>query len=140
MAYSKALGALGHETQAMDSYSCRRHSVRSACASGFRNVPAFWDTILIRVPRYAQRLPNIHSRVTCHLRLVPQHQNSSRLPFVHIFPSDCVDAATKLDDIDDIVLVHFNFLIEPAAPTKGTSAFAVSIMGGYRLGVYGKNL
>lgn len=67
-------------------------------------------------------------------------RTQGRLPFVHIFPSDCVDAATKLDDIEDIVLVHFNVLIEPAAPTKGTFAFAVSIMEGYRLGVYGKNL
>ena len=60
--------------------------------------------------------------------------------------SDCVDATSKLDDIEDIVNFHSNVLTEPAALAQGTFAFAfafafaVSIKIGHKLKAFGTNL
>jgi hypothetical protein len=143
MAESKALGPLGHGAQAMDSYSCRRYSVWSTCTSGFQNGPAFLHTILVIT---GKSMPGDFQTCILGLSVISDWScNSStqyRILPVHGCLSDCVDATGKLDDIEDIVIFHFNVLTEPAALAQGTFAFAfaVSIKIGHKLEAFGTNL
>lgn len=51
-----------------------------------------------------------------------------------------LDQTRRLDDIEDLVLMHVDALSEPAASAQGVFAFAASIREGHTLGAFGTDL